>query len=100
MENNQNLYYYSAFIQWLLKMWFSAKGWFISKRLVKNQTYFGGINNLCGIYMGDNTFYVQQECTDNLYGVQYYSTKQEKYTYLQLGLFKWSKINITNVYTD
>lgn len=87
MKNNKVL-------QWILIKFFTIKGWFKSKKLKKNSTYYGGVNKTYGIYMGNNTFYEQLSCTDNMYGVTYFSTKQVKYNYLQLGLFNWKLTNI------
>ena len=82
----------NKFIQWLLIKFYTIKGWFVSKQLKINQEYFGGINKTFGIYMGNNTFYTQENHFVKECGVQYYSTKHEKYTNLQLGLFKWKKV--------
>lgn len=80
-------------IQNLLMIYFKMKGWFRSLWLKKDKTYYGGVNNTSGIYMGNNTFYETKNYVDNMYGVVYNDSKPRKYSYLQLGLFKWKKID-------
>ena len=76
-------------LNWFLVKYYQIKGFFRSKKLKKNYTYFGGVNKAYAIYMGDNTFYEQKTYNCGA-GVLYTDASPRKYNYLQLGLFEWT----------
>lgn len=76
-------------INFVLTCYYTLKGFFKSKKLKTMKTYFGGVNNCYGQYLGNNTFYESKTVTDQLYGVTVFDGRKRKYNYLQLGLFDW-----------
>lgn len=81
----------NKFLMFFIRIYYKCKGYFKSKRFKIGETYYGGINPCYGKYIGDNTFYLSRTYTDSLYGVTVFDNKKVKYTYLQLGLFKWEQ---------
>lgn len=76
-------------INFCIIKYYQIKGYFRSKKLQKNTTYFGGVNKTYAVYMGDNTFYETKQYDCGM-GVMFVDSKPRKYNYLQLGLFDWT----------
>ena len=80
---------YSKVKKAILKSYLTTRGLWRSLWLKKGEKYYGGRNKRDGVYLGDRTFYETFYITG--LGYHYLDSHKVKYTYWELGMFKWEK---------
>ena len=79
----------------IVKFVYSCIGFYRTLFFFKDgHKYYGGAQpNTASIYRGNRTFYESINCVEPTYGVCFFSTRNKKYPYWQLGILKWTKDN-------
>lgn len=74
-------------IYFVLKINYTIKGYIISKKLKEGKVYYNNYKQAYAIYKGNRTFFETKQIIESTYGVEFFDSRKQTYTYLQIGLF-------------
>ena len=78
----------------IVKFVYTIIGLFKTMRFKEGHKYIGGINrNAASIYRGNRTFYESFHAVEPTYGICVFKTRNKKYKFCEIGLFKWIETN-------